>query len=223
MRGKTRMRPDSDIKRDVEEELRWDPDVDETDIGVAVKDGVVTLAGFARSFADRWQAEAAAKRVAGVVGVVNDIQIRLPLIHRRPDPQIARDAVQALQYVLPDLAERIKVIVKDGHVTLEGDVAWHYQRDRAEKAVRRVRGVTGVINAIVVAPPASAEDIKRKIEEAIRRSAELDASRITVEADGDAVILKGKVRSWAERVEAEQVAWRAPGVTRVQNRIEVEF
>lgn len=217
------MRPDSDIKRDVEDELRWDPDVDETDIGVAVKDGIVTLTGFARSFTDRWQAEATAKRVAGVVGVVNDIQIRLPLIHRRPDPQIARDAVQALQYVLPDVAPRIKVIVKDGHVTLEGDVEWHYQRDRAEKAVRRVRGVTGVINAIKIAPKATAEDIKRKIEEAIRRSAELDASRITVEADGDTVILKGKVRSWAERTEAEQAAWRAPGVTRVQNRIEVEF
>jgi osmotically-inducible protein OsmY len=215
------MRSDDEIKRDVEEELRFDPDIDETDIAVAVKDGVVTLSGFARSYGQRRAAEAAAKRISGVLGVVNDVEVRLPIIHRRPDPDIARDAVEAIKLWLPFSYEKIKVVVKDGWITLEGEVEWNYQREAAEKAVRRLRGVKGISNFIQLKPRVAPAEIKHRIEGAFRRSAEIDASRITVEAHGGEVILKGSVRSWAERDEAERVAWAAPGVTRVDNRITV--
>jgi osmotically-inducible protein OsmY len=215
------MRSDDEIKRDVEEELRFDPDIDETNIAVAVKDGVVTLSGFARSYGQRRAAETAAKRMSGVLGVVNDLEVRLPIIHRRPDPDIARDAVQAIKLWLPFSDERIQVVVKNGWITLEGEVEWNYQREAAEKAVRRLRGVKGISNFIQLKPRVAPTEIKRKIEGAFRRSAEIDASRITVEAHGGEVILKGPVRSWAERDEAERVAWAAPGVTQVDNRITV--
>ena len=132
------MKSDSDIKRDVEAELKWDPDINPTDIGVAVKDGVVTLTGFVRSYTQKWQAERDAKRVSGVVGVANDIEVRLPTSSQRPDPEIARDAVAALKHELPYSSETMKVLVKDGWVTLEGTAEWNYQRVRAEEAVRRV-------------------------------------------------------------------------------------
>src|SRR3984957_12932576 len=135
------MRLDSDIKRDVEDELRSDPDIDASDIAIAVNDGVVTLAGFVRSPRQRRKAEQDAKRVAGVLGVANNIQVRLPIIHRRPDPDIARDAVEAIKRELPYSWDEIKVIVEDGLVTLEGEVEWHYQRQRAEDAVQYLRGV----------------------------------------------------------------------------------
>jgi osmotically-inducible protein OsmY len=213
------MRLDSDIKRDVEDELRWDPDIDATDIAVAVHNGVVALSGFVRSYAQKTQAERDAKRVAGVVGVANDIEVRLPVLDQRPDPDIARDAVSALKSELPFSSENIKVIVKDGYITLEGAVEWNYARERAENAVKRIRGAKGVRNAIEVKPKVQPYEIRRKIEDALRRSAEIDASRITVEASGSEVILRGTVRSWAERQEAERGAWAAPGVTKVDNRI----
>jgi osmotically-inducible protein OsmY len=215
------MRLDSDIKRDVEDELRWDPDIDATDIGVAVHNGVVTLTGFVRSYAQKTQAEVDAKRVAGVSAVANDIQVRLPVIDARPDPEIARDAVSALKSELPYSSEKIKVVVKNGWITLEGAVEWNYARERAQNAVKRVRGVMGVTNSIVLKPTVAPHEIRRKIEDAFRRSAELDASRITVEANGSEVILRGTVKSWAERQEAERAAWAAPGVTRVDNRVAV--
>ena len=213
------MRTDSEIKSDVEAELKWDPDIDATDVAVAVKSGVVTLTGFVRSYSQKYQAERTVKRVAGVVGVANDIEVRLPSSNERPDPEIARDAVAALKSDLPYSSENMKVIVKDGWLTLEGSAEWNYQRTRAEDAVRRVRGVRGVTNAIVLKPRVTPSEIKSKIEDAFRRSAEVDAKRITVEANGGEVTLKGTVRSWAERQEAESAAWRAPGVVKVDNRI----
>jgi osmotically-inducible protein OsmY len=217
------MRSDSDIKRDVEEELRWDHNIDATDIGVAVKDGVVTLSGFARRYTEKWQAERDAKRVAGVLGVANDIEVRLPSIDQTPDPEIAREAVEEIKRDLPYSHNLIKVVVNDGWVNLEGEVEWNYQKESAESAVRRVKGVKGISNFITLKPKAEAIDVKRKIEEALKRSAELDAQRITVEANGSEVILKGTVRSWAERQEAERAAWLAPGVRRVDNRITIDY
>ena len=215
------MRLDADIKRDVEDELRWDPDIDATDIAVTSHNGVVQLSGFVRSYPQKMQAERDAKRVAGVVGVANDIEVRLPAIDQRPDADIVRDAVSALKTELPYSSENIKVIARDGWLTLEGTVEWNYARERAESAVKRVRGAKGVINSITLKPKVAPFEIRRKIEDAFRRSAELDASRITVEANGSEVVLRGTVKSWAERQEAERAAWAAPGVTKVDNRIAI--
>jgi osmotically-inducible protein OsmY len=215
------MKSDSEIERDVREELKWDPDLDAEDIAVSVKNGVVTLAGFTRSYTDRLEAEAAAKRVAGVLAVANDIEVRLPAIDQRPDPDIARDAVASLKSELPISHDKIKVIVKDGWITLEGAVEWQYQKTTAENTVRKVKGVKGVTNVIMVKPKVEPSDLKRKIQEAFKRNAEVDANRITVETSGSEVVLKGTVRSWIERDEAERVAWSAPGITKVDDRIVV--
>jgi osmotically-inducible protein OsmY len=215
------MKADSDIKRDVENELRADPMVDATDIAVAVKDGVVTLSGFVRTYGEKLNAEAAAKRVTGVVGLANDLEVRLSSSDQRPDPEIARDAVAAIRSRLPASGEHIRVVVDKGWVTLEGQVEWHYQRQEAEGTVRRIKGVRGVVNAISIAPQATPHDVRQKIEEAFRRSAEIDASRIAVEVNGGEVVLRGTVRSWSERREAERAVWAAPGVTKVENRITI--
>ena len=215
------MRTDSDIKRDVEAELQSDPTIDATDIAVAVKNGVVTLSGFVHSYSEKIDAEAAAKRVDSVVGLANDLEVRPPTADQRPDPELAREAVAAIKSQLPFSWHQVKVVVDKGWVTLEGQVEWNHQREGAERAVRRIKGIKGVINTIQLKPSAAPTEIKRKIEEAFRRSAEIDASRITVETNGGEVVLKGTVRSWAERQEAERAAWRAPGVVRVVNHIAI--
>jgi osmotically-inducible protein OsmY len=215
------MRSDSEIERDVKEEFQWNPDLDATDISVSVSKGVVTLTGFVKSYFDRLEAETAAKRVAGVVGVANDIEVRIPNIDERPDPEIARDAISALKTQLPLSSEHIKVVVKNGVVTLEGQVEWQYQKQTAEKALRRIRGVKKVINVIQLKLKVKPAQVKTRIVDALTRSAEVDANRIQVETNGGEVILKGTVRSWIEREEAERVAWSAPGVTKVEDRIVV--
>jgi osmotically-inducible protein OsmY len=215
------MKSDSEIERDVKDELSWNPDLDATDIAVSVKRGVVTLTGFVRSYTDKFEAEAAAKRVSGVVAIANDIEVRMPSVDERPDPEIARDAVAAIKSQLPISSEKIKVIVKNGWITLEGQVEWQYQRSTAEHSVRRIKGLKGVSNMIQLKPHAQPSEIKRKIQEAFRRNAEVDSNRIIVEADGSVVTLKGTVRSWVEREEAERAAWAAPGVTSVVDQIVV--
>jgi osmotically-inducible protein OsmY len=215
------MKPDSEIERNVKDELGWNPDLDAKDIAVSVDGGVVTLTGFVKSYTEKYEAEAAAKRVAGVIAVANDLEVRMPAVDERPDPDIARDAVAALKSQLPVSYEKIKIIVKNGWLTLEGEAEWQYQRQTAETAVRRIKGVKGVTNSIVLKPAAKPTEIKKKIEDAFRRNAELDANRISVEAHGSEVILKGSVRSWVEREEAERAAWAAPGVTNVEDRLVV--
>jgi osmotically-inducible protein OsmY len=211
-------RSDNSIRDEVLLELKWDPKISSaSDIAVAVKDGVVTLSGFVPSFWEKDAAEKAVKRVYGVRGIANDIQVKL--FWRRSDPEIARDAVHELESHVSIPADSIKVTVKDGWVTLEGTVDWEYQSSLAESAMKKLKGVSGVTNQIQVRPKASAAEVRSKIEEALRRSAELDARRITVAIEGSTVKLYGAVSSWAEREEAERAAWSAPGTTMVENHI----
>jgi osmotically-inducible protein OsmY len=214
---------DKDIQQAVLRELEWAPQVKATEIGVAVKDGIVTLAGYVDSYTKRYDAERAALRVAGVKAVVNDLEVHLPSSSERTDEAIARAAVRALAEHITVPRDRIKVTVHEGRITLEGDVEWQYQRQAAEAAVRNLPGVKGVVNWIAIKPRLSPTEIRSEIEAALRRSAELDAQRITVETDGSKVILRGRVRSWAEREEAEHAAWRAPGVTQVENLTTVDL
>src|ERR1700732_2256568 len=219
MATKTQTRSDNSLRDDVLLELKWDPKISSaSDIAVAVKDGVVTLTGFVPSFWEKDAAEKAVKRVYGVRGIANDIEVKL--FWQRTDPEIARAAVRELESHVSIPADRIKVTVKDGWVTLEGTVDWEYQKSLAESAMKKLKGVSGVTNKIQVTPKASAaEEVKSKIEEARRRSAELDARRITVKIEGSTVKLYGSVSSWAERDEAERAAWSAPGTTMVENHI----
>lgn len=215
------MRTDNDIKRDVEAELKWAPDVLETDIAVKVTDGVVTITGYAASAHEKYRAEVAVKRVRGVAAVANDVAVRAPLGGMPTDPEIARDAVLALKLELPFVWEDIKPIVKQGHIALEGTVEWHNQRERAEAAVRHLRGVLSVRNSISLKPRVAPTEIKHRIEDAFRRNAILDAQKITVDSRGSEVTLRGEVRSWAEHDQAQQTAWAAPGVLTVNNQITV--
>jgi osmotically-inducible protein OsmY len=211
------MRSDSEIKRDVEDELQWDADIDPTDIAVAVRDGIVTLTGFVKSYNDKWEAERAAKRVHGVLGVSTTSRCACPA---STSGRIRTSRARRWRQLRASC--RSPTSKSRSWSGIEGEVEWNYQRETAERAVRRLIGIKGVTNLIQVkraAPPPT--EIKRKIEEAFRRSAEIDANRITVETEGSTVILKGTVRSWAEREEAERAAWAAPGVTKVDNRIRI--
>jgi osmotically-inducible protein OsmY len=212
---------DLELKKNVEAELTWEPSVNAADIGVAVKDGVVTLTGPVTSYWEKTTAEQAASRVAGVKALASDLEIRLPFSNQRTDEDVAHEVVNRFKWSITVPKDQIKTKVSQGWVTLEGTVDWQYQKDAAEDAVRNLMGVKAVSNLIEVKPQVSKAEVKSAIEAALKRSAEVDARNITVGTDGDKVILRGTVRSWSEREGAQRAAWRAPGVRSVDNRITI--
>jgi osmotically-inducible protein OsmY len=215
------MKTDSQIKTDVEAELQWTPEVDESGIAIKVAEGVVTLIGFVESYAEKHAAVVAAKRVIGVAGVADEIEVRLSPKQAASDADIAREAVAALRADLPFVHDRIKVVVDNAVITLDGRLDWAYQRDSAVSAVRNLRGVKGVANLLTVQPRVVPAEVRRKIQSAFMRNAQLDANRISIEAKDGEVVLRGTLNSWAEVEEAQRTAWSAPGVSHVTSELKV--
>jgi len=219
----TDTRTDEQIQRDVLAELQWDSRVHPGEIGASVKNGIVALSGNVDAFYRKWAAEDAALRVRGVVAVANELEVKLPSSSERTDEEIAAAAVRALEADSLLGAKNLQTTVDKGWIMVRGEVEWNFQKEDAERILRRLWGVKGVTNLIVVKTRPTPAELKDKIEKALLRTAQLDARGISTELQGAKVVLKGTVRSWAERAEAERAAWLAPGVTQVDNRIQVSY
>ena len=215
------MKTDSELQRDVMDELAWEPSVDAAEIGVSVENGVVILNGTVKSLAEKWTAERVTQHVEGVRAVTDELVVKLAGDSQHTDADIARAAVNVLDWNTSVPPSRVKVLVQNGWITLEGSVEYHFQKMAADNAVRHLKGVRGVSNLIAVNPRVSAGDVIHAIKKALHRAAQVDAEKISVEASAGKVILRGNVRTWTEREEAERAAWAAPGVTNVQNDIQI--
>ena len=215
------MKTDEQLRTDVESELNWDSSVLDSGIIVSVKSGVVTLSGHVPSYIDKIGAEKAVKNVAGVVAVANDIEVRPGSASQRSDSEIAAAAVNALKSSVAVPADRIRVIVSDGWITLEGAVTQWYQKSAAQSAVHNLWGVKGVSNNITVEPAVKSGDVRGKIQRAFQRHAAIDADKVNIEVSGGTVTLSGEVHSWHEKDDAETAAWSAPGVKSVRNNLSV--
>jgi len=216
------MKTDSQIQKDVMAQLNWEPILNASEIGVGVKEGIVTLSGIVDTYTKKIVAEKAAKKVSGVKAVALDIQVGVSLAFKKTDSEIAAMVIDALRLHTAVQEDRIKIKVEDGVVTLEGEVEWEYQRKAAVNAIENLPGVRNVLNYITVKPKVVASDIEKKINAAFHRSATIDAEKITVETIGSKVILKGTVRSMAEKEDAEDAVWAAPGAMTVENKLYVE-
>jgi osmotically-inducible protein OsmY len=219
--GDANMKTDSQLQQDIIAELKWEPSVHATDIGVEVKDGVVTLAGHVGNYAEKWSAERAAQRVAGVKAVATEIDVKLLGSTKRYDTDIARSAENALEWLVYLPKGGVKVMVENGWITLSGNVDWEYQRRTAASAVRYLMGVRGVSDQIAITPNVSLSAVKSDIEAALKRRATNDAHNISVAVNGGDVTLSGNVQSWAERNMATHAAWGTPGVRNVMDKMAV--
>lgn len=216
------MKTDSQIQKDVMEQLLWEPFLKPAEIGVSVKDGVVTLSGIVDSYAKKIHAENATRRVPGVKVIAEEVAITVEPHHKLTDPEIAAAVLNALKWNVAVQDEKIKIKVEDAIVTLEGEVEWEFQRVHAKKAIQNLAGIKLVINLITLKPQLTIANVDKQIADAFRRSATLDASKILCEAEGGSLTLRGEVRSYAEKQDAEHAAWNVPGVTRVDNKLEVK-